>query len=99
MTGSPIRSITETILFRMLEASDAGICALDGEGQCTFINSTGAGTFGYRPDELIGQSWHALMHVSDERTPAPSECPSCFAAQSIESCRGLKAMYRHRDGR
>jgi PAS domain S-box-containing protein len=100
MTDSPVRTLANAArLDRMLESSDAGICAVDDDGRFTFLNSTGAETLGYKANELVGRSWHELIHLTEGRTPSPQECSTCHAVQSAELRRGLTAMFRHQDGR
>jgi PAS domain S-box-containing protein len=100
MTDSPVQTLANAArLDRMLESSDAGICAVDDDGQFTFINSRGAESLGYQANELIGRSWHELIHLTEGRTPSPEECSTCQAVQSAELRRGLSAMFRRQDGR
>jgi PAS domain S-box-containing protein len=100
MTDSPVQSLANAArLDRMLESSDAGICAVGNDGHFTFINSTGAKSLGYQANELIGRLWHDLIHLTEDRTPSPEECSSCRAVQSGELRRGMTATFRRQDGR
>jgi PAS domain S-box-containing protein len=100
MTDSPVGPRDNAArLERILESSDAGMCAVDDDGRFTSINSAGAETLGYQANELIGRSWHELIHLTEGRTPSPEECSTCHAVQSAELRRGLSAMFRRQDGR
>lgn len=61
----------------LLESTGEGIYGIDLRGRCTFINRAGAEMLGYRPDDVLDQNMHALIH--DRRpdgSPYPeSECP------------------------
>jgi len=97
MPHSPIPPTAgERRLHRMLESTDAGICAVDAQGCFTFVNGAGADRLGYHAEDLIGEAWH-VIHPTRERTTMPEDCPVCLAVQSRESFRGLSATFRHRD--
>lgn len=49
----------------LLESVSEGICGLDLDGLCTFINGSGARMLGYEPDELIGKRLQILMETTD----------------------------------
>jgi PAS domain S-box-containing protein len=51
-------------LSKILEATPDGVYELDEQGRVLFINKAGAATFGYTPEELIGQHIHDLTHHS-----------------------------------
>lgn len=46
----------------ILESISEGVFGVSLEGAITFINSRGAQSLGYSPDELIGQKAHDLIH-------------------------------------
>lgn len=50
-------------LTALLEASAEGICWLDRDGACTFVNAAAAQLFGWPADDLIGQVLHDLAHL------------------------------------
>ncbi|QRN96750.1 PAS domain S-box protein [Archangium violaceum] len=61
---------------RILESVDEGICGLDTEGRTTFVNPAATRMLGWKPEELIGKSLHALIHHSrQDGTPLPE--PEC----------------------
>jgi PAS domain S-box-containing protein len=73
----------------LLESPAEGIYGLDLEGRCTFINASGAAMLGYRPEEMVGQDMHALVHHSDpDGSPHPVEqCPLAEAFRTGRECR------------
>jgi len=61
----------------ILQSAGEGILGLDLEGNQTFVNPSAAEKLGYKVEELIGQSSHAIWHYSKEDgNPYPEdECP------------------------
>ena len=61
----------------ILEAAGEGIYGLDSEGKTTFVNPAAARMLGYKPEDLIGQHHHELVHHSkpDGRVYPQSQCP------------------------
>jgi len=68
---------TKTRLSQILMTAAEGIYGLDGDGVITFINSYACKLLGYKEDELIGRSMHALVHHShqDGSVFPKEECP------------------------
>jgi len=48
----------------ILSSVDEGICGLTPEGGTAFINTAGAQMLSFAPEELVGQSMHALVHYA-----------------------------------
>ena len=46
----------------ILNSAGDGICGLDQEGRCTFINPAGARMLGWQPEELTGKYLHDVLH-------------------------------------
>ena len=46
----------------ILNSAGDGICGLDQEGRCTFINPAGALMLGWQPEELTGKYLHDVLH-------------------------------------
>ncbi len=67
----------------ILEAAGEGIYGLDIEGKTTFVNPAAARMLGYKPEDLIGQHHHELVHHSkpDGRVYPQSQCPIYAAFQ------------------
>jgi PAS domain S-box-containing protein len=61
----------------LLDSADEGICGLDLEGNCTFVNRTAVNTFGFETDEMVGSNMHELVHhhYPDGRRYPHEECP------------------------
>ncbi len=61
----------------ILESAGDGIYGLDIHGRTTFVNPAAARMLGYKPDDLIGERHHELVHHSRPNgMPYPShECP------------------------
>jgi PAS domain S-box-containing protein len=69
------RRRTESIL----EVAGEGICGLDARGGITFINPLGAKLIGWQTGELIGKSFHEVLHHTkpDGATFSKQECSLC----------------------
>lgn len=61
----------------ILNAAAEGICGLDRNGVLTFVNPAATQMLGYRPEEVLGKSEHALLHHSGPEGGVHSEdrCP------------------------
>ena len=84
----------------LLDSTVGGLCGVDRQGLCTFINRAGAALLGYEPDELLGRDLHALIHHSHEDgSPYPGdECPIYRAAQAEQGCQIDDEVLWRRDG-
>lgn len=71
-------------LQKILDVIESGICGLDAQGNATFCNEALLKMSGYRMEELVGQSAHALLHHSHpDGSPYPAEeCAFRTAAQA-----------------
>jgi two-component system sensor histidine kinase/response regulator len=67
----------------ILSSVDEGICGLTPEGGTAFVNTAGAQMLGFAPEELVGQSMHALVHYAHaDGSPFPrEECSMYQTAQ------------------
>jgi PAS domain S-box-containing protein len=61
----------------LLDSADEGICGLDQEGNCTFVNRMAVNTFGFETEEMVGSNMHELVHhhYPDGRHYPHEECP------------------------
>ena len=61
----------------LLDFAGEGICALDVEGTCTFVNRMAVDSFGFTSEELVGRNMHELVHhhYPDGRHFPDLECP------------------------
>lgn len=71
----------------LLESSREGICGLDPDGRCTFVNHAGARMLGYEPADLIGQN---LRDVAWPDLPKDLRDTSAFVCGD--------GSFRRRDG-
>lgn len=57
----------------VLNSAGEGIYGVDREGRLTFVNPAAAKMFGWEADELIGQSFHALIPDADVNSMSYTE--------------------------
>ena len=92
--GSPADAVEEKLrlaeqLKLLLEATDEGIYGIDRQGRCTFVNRSAAEMLGYRPDELLGERMHQLVHHTRiDGSPYPEE--ECPIYRAFEENRGTR---------
>ncbi len=73
----------------LLDSTGEGLYGIDLDGACTFINISAADMLGLRPDNVVGQDMHSLIHHSHEDgTPYPLE--RCPISRSMRIGRGCK---------
>lgn len=84
----------------LLESSGEGIYGMGPDGRCTFINTAGAALLGYRPQELIGQSLHDIIHHhrADGSEYPVAECAINQAARGAAPVRVHDEVFWHKDG-
>ena len=92
--------LTEAKASLILESSADGLYGVDAQGLITFINPAGCATLGYRAEEVVGRSAHALFHYQKpDGTPYPVEaCPSHNALRLGTEARIDGEVYWHADG-
>jgi PAS domain S-box-containing protein len=81
----------------LLDFADEGICGLDLEGNCTFVNRMAVSSFGFATEELLGNNMHELVHhhYPDGRHFPHSECPIYDVARKNEGLRQITdTMFR-----
>ena len=85
---------------QILGAVSEGIWGMDREGRTTFVNPAALALLGYRPDEVLGQSMHALVHHhrADGRELAVQDCPMYRTAQDGQERRVEGDVLWHKDG-
>lgn len=78
-----VRSEQESLdaIRTLLDTTAEGIYAIDARGLCTMANRAAGELLGYRPEELIGQNMHQLIHhTRADGSPYPrDECPIYYA--------------------
>lgn len=77
-------------LSQILMTAAEGIYGIDGDGVVTFINPRACSMLGYRENELIGKTMHAIVHHSrrDGSLFPREECPIHCAGVPAESLDG-----------
>ncbi|MBX3348915.1 MAG: PAS domain-containing protein [Nitrospira sp.] len=89
----------------MLEAGTAvelameGISKLDETGHYVFVNQQYAALLGYRPDELVGQSWEITVHPDDRPSVLTAFARMLEIGKAEAELRGVKrdgsVFYKH----
>ncbi|HEX9016339.1 MAG TPA: PAS domain S-box protein [Chloroflexota bacterium] len=84
----------------LLGSTGGGIAGVDLQGNCTFINRSGAEMLGYQPEELVGARLHGLIHHSHASgAPYPEEdCPIYACAATGNSVRIDGEVFWRKDG-
>ncbi len=84
----------------LMESTDEGIYGIDRCGRCTFANRSAAQMLGYRPDELLGEKMHRLIHhTRADGSPYPEEqCPIYRAFGENRGVRVDSEVLWRRDG-
>ena len=84
----------------ILESTGEGLFGLDPEGRTTFVNPAACEMLGYRPEELIGQAVHTLIHHTrpdGDHYPA-EECPMRASFADGDAARVDDEVLWHHDG-
>ena len=91
---------TEARASHLLHSSADGLYGVDQGGNITFINPAACAMLGYRAEEVIGKSAHALFHHSKpDGSPYPLDtCPSHAAVLNGHEIRNDSEVYWHADG-
>jgi PAS domain S-box-containing protein len=84
----------------LLDSAGEGICGLDLEGNCTFINRMAVHTFGFASEELVGNNMHELVHhhYPDGRHFPDSECPIYDVVRKNRVLRQMTDTMFRKDG-
>jgi PAS domain S-box-containing protein len=84
----------------LMEATDEGIYGIDRRGRCTFVNRSAAEMLGHRPEELLGERMHQLVHhTRNDGSPYPEkECPIYWAFEENRGTRVDSELLWRRDG-
>ncbi|MBL6945922.1 MAG: PAS domain S-box protein [Rhodospirillales bacterium] len=85
----------------ILDNAGEGIFGIDGEGRVSFVNSAGSQMLGYRPDEMVGQIHHDLVHHTKlDGLPYPVEdCPIYAVIQNGDVYRNSSDLFWRKDGK
>jgi PAS domain S-box-containing protein len=84
----------------LLESTGEGICGLDLEGRCTFVNGSAAAMLGFSPEDLRNVRLHDLIHhTKSNGQPYPAEnCPIYRAFREGVGCRVDDECFFRSDG-
>ena len=84
----------------VLESIGDGIYGLDLKGNVTVINAAAAQMLGYKPQEVLGQCMHELIHhTRADGTPFPWEgCPINESIKSLNTIRVSTEVFWRKDG-
>jgi PAS domain S-box-containing protein len=83
----------------LAECATDAIVTFDTSGVITFANSAASTTFGYRPDEMVGQSIAMLMAESDRDAQLANLARLKEAGQRAFTRQAFRLVARHRSGR
>jgi two-component system sensor kinase FixL len=84
----------------LLESTAAGFYGMGVNGECTFINGSGARMLGYTVDELLGRNMHDLVHDrhADGTPYLVEDCPIHKASERGESTNRDDEVFWRKDG-
>jgi PAS domain S-box-containing protein len=84
----------------LLDCTDQGVCGIDTNGRCTFINRAAARMLGRLPEQVIGQGIHELLHpkAADGARHLPKECPIGRAIRAGENIHRDDEVFWRVDG-
>jgi PAS domain S-box-containing protein len=83
----------------LAECATDAIVTFDGDGVITFANSAASTTFGYRPDEMVGQSIALLMAESDREAHLAKLARLKQAGERAFTRQAFRLVARHQTGR
>jgi PAS domain S-box-containing protein len=84
----------------ILESVGDGIFGIDLEGRVTVINPAASQMLGYKPEEVLGQNLHALIHhTRADGTPyPPEESPIVNTIRDLDTVRVSNEVFWRKDG-
>lgn len=95
------RQLEEALLaaHTAIELAVEGISKLDDTGHYVFVNMQYAALLGYRPEELIGQSWEVTVHPEDRTFVLDAFARMLATGRAEAEIRGVKKdgslLYKH----
>lgn len=103
---SEARSVEQALQARLrerevlLESTGEGICALNRDGDCTYVNTPAEEMLGYRAVELFGKNLHSVLRHSqrDGASMQSEDDPFVQAIHAGEICRCDEDTVWRRDG-
>jgi PAS domain S-box-containing protein len=84
----------------ILESVGDGIFGIDLNGQVTVINPAASQMLGFKPEEVLGQNLHALIHhTRADGTPyPPEESPIVNTIRDLDTVRVANEVFWRKDG-
>lgn len=84
----------------ILDSAGEGICGLDIDGRCTFVNPAALQCLGFNAEELIGHHCHHMFHhTKADGSPFPEEeCPTHASFKQGAVYRGRELYWRKGGG-
>ena len=84
----------------ILESVGDGIFGVDLDGNCTVVNPAASQMLGFKPEELLGRNFHALIHhTRADGTPYPQEeCPIQNSLRDLDTVRVSNEVFWRKDG-
>lgn len=91
---------SENKFSQLLQSTNQGICGIDLDGRCTFINNAALDMLGYTLEDCLGQNMHRLVHHTPADGVPDSEevCPIFHADTTGAGCRVDNAVMWKSDG-
>lgn len=84
----------------ILDAVAEGICGVNAQGKITFINPAAMDITGYDADELIGRSFHNVLHKRENVTPfhPQKKCPVKISIEHGDTISIINEVFWKKDG-
>ena len=84
----------------LLSSAGESIFGVDAQTRISFMNPAAGELLGYRPEEIVSQSLHEIVHGTrlDEGSHSTAECPLVQAIRSGERVWIDSELFFHRDG-
>ena len=84
----------------LLASTYEGICATDLAGQCTLVNASAASMLGYTPSEMMGRSFHEIVHDA-HAAGSPCRTGDCSVMKAVAGRKPTHVVHevlRRKDG-
>ena len=88
----------ENRLYRLLNASSEGLCDVDAEGRCAFINAAGGQMLGLNTDTMFGRPLGEVLRELRSEGQTSMESQVSQSLLTRETVRGVEAVFRREDG-
>ncbi|MEX2639180.1 MAG: PAS domain S-box protein [Balneolales bacterium] len=84
----------------LLDSISEGLCGMNMEGRCTFINEAALRMLGYEREDCLGANMHELVHSKKKNGAIypQSECPIFLSKDDFAGCRVNSEVFWKADG-